>query len=98
MGTGSPQKMRPPNDKLFRGEPMSAVRLRQLGLYMTLAVLFGATAPAEAAHRGPAMGARQAASPKAELVQPEAPGPLRIPDSQLEPIEFSDLPNWADDD
>lgn len=26
------------------------------------------------------------------------PDPLRVPDSQLEPIDFSDLPDWADDD
>ncbi|MFY9697433.1 MAG: MltA domain-containing protein [Rhodoplanes sp.] len=77
---------------------MSAVRLRRLGLSATLAVLLGAAGPAEAARRGPAIGPRQAAPPKAELLQPEEPGPLRIPDSQIEPIEFSDLPNWADDD
>jgi membrane-bound lytic murein transglycosylase A len=77
---------------------MSAVRLRQLGLSVMLAVLLGTSAPAEVARRGPAISPRQAAPPKTEVFQPEEPGPLRIPDSQLEPIEFSDLPNWADDD
>jgi membrane-bound lytic murein transglycosylase A len=75
---------------------MSAVQLRRLGFALMLVGLLGAAPPAEAARRGPA--ARQVPSPPAELFQREEPGPLRIPDSQLEPIEFSDLPNWANDD
>jgi membrane-bound lytic murein transglycosylase A len=77
---------------------MNAVLLRRLGLAATLTLILGAAVPAEAARRGPAIGWRQAASPSVEPLRPEEPGPLRIPDSQLEPIDFADLPDWADDD
>jgi membrane-bound lytic murein transglycosylase A len=30
--------------------------------------------------------------------RPDRPGPLRLPGSQLEPLEFADLPGWTGDD
>ena len=80
---------------------MSAVWLRRAGrLAAMLAVVAGATLPAEAARRGaPVTGHPAAARPtEACASAPVEPGPLRIQDSQLEPIDFADLPNWADDD
>jgi peptidoglycan lytic transglycosylase A len=77
---------------------MSAVWLRRSALAAMLAVVVGATLPAEAARRGAYIGARPVASRPIEAPRPDEPGPLRIQDSQLEPIDFADLPNWADDD
>jgi membrane-bound lytic murein transglycosylase A len=48
-------------------------------------------------------GAQARRSPRSQLLQPAAPalaepGPLSLPDSQLEPLEWSELEGWAEDD
>lgn len=45
-------------------------------------------------------GAEARRSPRSHLLQPAIaePGPLRLPDSQLEPLEWSELEGWLEDD
>jgi membrane-bound lytic murein transglycosylase A len=44
------------------------------------------------------MRGRPVQSSPARAAPAEVPELLHIPDSQFEPLEFADLPNWADDD
>ncbi|MGZ8368820.1 MAG: murein transglycosylase A [Rhodoplanes sp.] len=77
---------------------MSAVLLRGVSLAAALALILGAAGPVEAARRGSANAGRQAETPMTDPQRAEEPGPLQIPDSQLEPIDFAELPDWAGDD
>lgn len=78
---------------------MSAVLLlRGVCFAAALAVILGAASPLEARRASPKLGRQVAETPITDPQRLNEPGPLRIPDSQLEPIDFSDLPDWAVDD
>jgi membrane-bound lytic murein transglycosylase A len=73
------------------------VRLRLLIMPAALSFLV-ATPPADARPVGTPPASSAVVPVPTPAPAAAAPGPLHLPDTQLEPIAFTDLPGWADDD
>lgn len=72
---------------------------RSLTFLSALSISVGAALAAETGEQG-TQASPSGAEPAVSAPAPRAngQGPLRFPDTQLEPVAFADLPGWADDD